>query len=214
MTGSLEEHLTAEQLSLWAGLTSPAKIQGFLDEIAYSAEDTNRSPLQVIQDRKAHCYDGALFAVAALRRLGHAPIVVDILPEPGRDDDHLLAIFKRNGFLGAIAKSNFVGLRYREPIHRNVRELVLSYFEDYFNVLGEKTLRGYAGPVNLSTFDRLAWEWCNEGVDAIVRRLETIRRTSLLTPAMAAELLPVDSRSLGGGLYGSDPDGLFRPPEG
>lgn len=214
MTGSLEEHLTAEQLSLWAGLTSPAKIQGFLDEIAYSAEDTNRSPLQVIQDRKAHCYDGALFAVAALRRLGHAPIVVDILPEPGRDDDHLLAIFKRNGFLGAIAKSNFVGLRYREPIHRNVRELVLSYFEDYFNVLGQKTLRGYAGPLNLSAFDRLAWEWRNEGVDAVVKRLETIRRTSLLTPAMAAELLPVDSRSLGGGLYGSDPDGLFRPPEG
>lgn len=214
MTESLEEYLTAEQLRLWAALTSPARIQGFLDEIAYSAEDTNRSPLQVLQDRKAHCYDGALFAAAALRRLGHPPIVVDILPEPGRDDDHLLAIFKRNGFLGAIAKSNFVGLRYREPIHRYVRELVLSYFEDYFNVLGQKTLRGYAGPLNLSAFDRLAWEWRNEGVDAVVKRLETIRRTSLLTPAMAAELLPVDSRSLGGGLYGSDPDGLFKPPGG
>jgi hypothetical protein len=137
----LEDHLDRQQLDLLSGLTSPERIQALLDSIAYSAEDINRCPLRVLQDRTAHCYDGAFLAAAALRRIGYPPIVVDMMPEPRRDDDHLLAIFRRNGLFGALAKSNFVGLRYREPIYRNLRELVLSYFEDYFNVDGEKTLR-------------------------------------------------------------------------
>jgi hypothetical protein len=134
-----------------------------------------------------------------------------MMPEPGRDDDHLLAVFRRNGLFGALAKSNFVGLRYREAIHHNLRELVLSYFEDYFNVEGEKTLRAYTRSLNLTTFDRLGWEHRDEGVNAITERLWKLRRFALLTPEVAARLSRVDRRSLGGGLYGSDPDGLFRP---
>jgi hypothetical protein len=207
----LEDHLNAQQLELFSGLTSPEKIQAYLDSIAYSADDINRCPLRVLQDRKAHCYDGAFLAAAALRRIGARPIVVDMMPEPERDDDHLLAIFKRNGLFGALAKSNFVGLRYREAIHRTLRELVLSYFEDYFNVEGEKTLRAYTRPLNLATFDRLGWEWRDEGVNDVADHLWALRRFELFPPAVAAELSPVDPRSLAGGLVGSDPEGLFKP---
>jgi hypothetical protein len=211
MVEKLEDYLNRQQLDLLSGLTSPEKIQAFLDSIPYSADDINRCPLRVLQDREAHCYDGAFFAAAALRRIGYPPIVVDMMAEPGRDDDHLLAVFKRNSLFGALAKSNFVGLRYREAIHRNLRELVLSYFEDYFNVEGEKTLRAFTRPLNLRPFDGLGWEWRDEGVNAIAERLWQIRRFSLFAPEVTTTLSPVDPRSLAGGLYGSDPTGLFRP---
>jgi hypothetical protein len=206
----LEDYLDAQQRELLSGLTSPEKIQSFLDSIPYSAEDINRCPLRVLQDHKAHCYDGAFFAMAAMRRIGLPPVVVDMIPEPGRDDDHLLAVFKRGGLLGAVAKSNFVGLRYREAIHRNLRELVLSYFEDYFNVEGEKTLRAYTRPLNLRSFDRLQWEWRDEGIDAIASQLWQIRRVALF-PSETVVLSPVDRRALAAGLVESDPEGLFRP---
>jgi hypothetical protein len=211
MVEKLEGHLSAGQLEVLSGLTSPERIQAYLDSVPYSAENINRCPLRVLQDRKAHCYDGAFFAAAALRRIGHPPVVVDMMPEPERDDDHLLAIFKRAGLFGAVAKSNFVGLRYREPIHRSLRELVLSYFEDYYNVAGEKTLRAYTRPLNLRSFDRMGWEWRDEGVDAIEEQLWQIHRIPLFAPEVAAALSPVDPRSLAAGLYGSDPEGLFRP---
>ena len=116
-------------------LKTPAAIQAFLDETPYSAENRYRCPLSVVRDRKAHCFDGAVFAAAMLRRLGHPPLIVDLLPNE-RDDDHMLALFRVDGLLGAVAKSNFSGLRYREPICRSLRELILSYFEDYFNAAG------------------------------------------------------------------------------
>jgi hypothetical protein len=211
MVRKLEDYLNPQQRELWSGLTSPERIQAYLDSIPYSADEVNRCPLRVLQDRKAHCYDGAFLAAAALRRIGYPPIVVDMMPEPDRDDDHLLAVFKRNGLFGALAKSNFVGLRYREAIHRSLRELVLSYFEDYFNVEGEKTLRGYSSPLNLAAFDGLSWEWRDEGVNAIEERLWKLRRFELFPPEVAEGLSPVDPRSLAGGMYGSDPEGLFKP---
>jgi hypothetical protein len=211
MVEKLEDYLNAQQMEVLCGMASPEKIQAYLDSIPYSAEDINRCPLSVLQDRKAHCYDGAFLAAAALRRIGYPPIVVDMMPEPNRDDDHLLAVFKRNGLFGALAKSNFVGQRYREAIHRTLRELVLSYFEDYFNVEGEKTLRAYTIPLDLRSFDRLGWEYRDEGVDAIADRFWKLRHFALFPPEVAAGLSRVDPRSLGGGLYGSDPEGLYKP---
>ncbi|MCC6187637.1 MAG: hypothetical protein IT318_01275 [Anaerolineales bacterium] len=201
--------LTFAESTLIAGLDTPLKIQEFLDTLLYSAEDRYRAPLTVLRDRSAHCYDGAVFAAALLRRLGHPPLIVDMLPNE-RDDDHLLALFKRDGHWGAVAKSNYSGLRYREPIHRTLRELVLSYFEDYFNPAGEKTLRAYTVPLNLARFDRLEWEARDEALDAIADRLDQIRKITLLTPAMIANLAPVDPRSLAAGLMGANPAGLFK----
>ena len=201
--------LTPTERRLVASLTSPARIQAFLDETPYSAEPVYRCPLSVLRDHKAHCFDGAVFAAAMLRRLGHPPLIVDLLPN-NRDDDHMLALFKIDGHLGAVAKSNFSGLRYREPIFRSLRELVLSYFEDYFNAAGEKTLRAYTVSLNLARFERQDWLVRDETMDAIAAALDTIRKVPLLSPRMVAGLLPVDPLALQAGLLGSNPDGLFK----
>lgn len=211
MAASFEARLNAKQRAAWASLASPARIQAFLDDIPYSAEDANRSPLRVLQERQAHCLDGGLFAAAALRRLGFPPLVVDLLPDPGADDDHVLAIYRRNGCFGAVAKSNFSGLRFREPIYRSLRDLVMSYFEDYFNVRGEKTLRYYTVPLDLAAYDSIDWLTDDAAADAIEKRLPLLRRTTLLTPAMIAELSPVDPRSYQAGMLGVDAAGLYKP---
>jgi hypothetical protein len=196
-------------LHLPSGLDSPAAIQAFLDEMPYSADPFYRCPRRVVLDRKAHCFDGALFAAAALRELGFPPLLVDMFAV--RDDEHILAVFKVDGHWGAVAKSNFVGLRYREPIHRGLRELMLSYFEDFYNAAREKTLRGYTVPLKLQSFDRLRWTTRDEAAEAIAARLDQIRRFPLLTPKMAKRLALMDRRSYEAGMRGCVPEGLYRP---
>jgi hypothetical protein len=211
MSNFFDEHLDAGQKELMLSLTDPAKIQAFLDGVPYSAENVYRCPLEVLQDRKAHCMDGALFAAAALRRLGDPPLVVDMIPEPGTDDDHMLAIFKRHEYFGAVAKSNYVGLRFREAVYRSLRELVMSYFEQYFNLYGQKTLRFYTQPINLARFDHLEWAWKNDGLISIEHYFSEVKRFPVISTEMVAELSNVDQLSLGAGLAGSNPDGLYQP---
>jgi len=214
MVEAFQQALTESERQAMAQLTTPGAIQAFLDELPYSAEPIYRCPLRVLRERIAHCFDGALFAAAALRGLGYPPLILDIVPS-ARDDDHLLALYKRDGHWGAVAKSNFVGLRFREPIYRTLRELVLSYFEQYYNVEREKTMRGYTVPLNLDSLhpasDRLDWMVSDEPMERIVQRLDEIRRVSLLTPQMIADLLLVDERSYQAGLMGVNEAGLHRP---
>ena len=193
-------------------LDSPFKIQAFLDELHYSDEERYRCPRSVLRDRTAHCFDGAVFAAAALRRLGYPPLILNLFPDD-RDDEHLLALYQQRGGWGAVAKSNFVGLRFREPIHRTLRELVLSYFEVYYNVEREKTLRSYTRPLNLKSFDHINWMTDDAAMDVIALRLEDFRKIPLITARMAAALSPVDERSYQAGLAGSNPAGLYRPPK-
>jgi hypothetical protein len=201
---------TARQEAQLASLDTPAKVQQFLDSVPYSDEKIYRCPLRVLQDRKAHCFDGAVFAAAALRRQGYPPLLLD--QRAVRDDDHVLALFRRNGCWGAVAKSNFAGLRFREPIFRSLRELAMSYFEVFFNVAGEKTLRAYSVPLRLESFDRLSWEISSAAMDLIAERLDSIRHYPLLTADMEATLNPVDRRSMEAGLLGVNEAGLYRPP--
>ncbi|MGH2523629.1 MAG: hypothetical protein ACRDH2_14085 [Anaerolineales bacterium] len=206
-----EAQLVSRERRLFAKLTTPAKVQAFLDAIPYSAEERYRCPLTVLRDRQAHCFDGALFDAAALRRLGHPPRIVDLLP--GDDDDHLLAIYKRDGRFGAVAKSNFAGLRFREPVYRSLRELVMSYFEQYYNLKGQKTLRGYTLPLNLKAFDKLNWMLSDENLEVIADRLGEMRQVRVLTPQMVRRLSPMDKLSYQAGMLGTDPKGLYRPTE-
>jgi hypothetical protein len=202
--------LTRAEARLIAKLTTPDRIQRFLDSIEYSEEVRYRCPLTVLRDRKGHCFDGAVFAAAMLRRIGYTPLLVDIIPNEN-DDDHVLAVFKARGHWGAVAKSNFTGLRYREPVYRSVRELVLSYFEDFFNSMGEKTMRAYTRPLNLTSFDRIDWCMRDEALDAIGDKLDEVRKYSVLTPAMISGLSYADERSVKAGLLGARKDGLFKP---
>ena len=205
-----EACLTKIEARRIAGLTSPLKIQAFLDTIEYSEQVRYRCPLTVLRDMKGHCFDGAVFAAAMLRRIGHPPLILDIIPNDN-DDDHILALYKVNGHWGAVAKSNYTGLRFREPIHRSVRELIVSYFEVFFNAIGEKTMRAYTRPLNLKEFDKLHWEINDESLDAIGERLDEIQKIRPLTPAMIRNLSFADERSVKAGLMGAKASGLFKP---
>ena len=204
-----ESALNKKQLKVLSALTSPFKIQEFLNGVPYSSEDVYRCPASVLRDNQAHCVDGALFAAAALRRLGYSPLVVYMIAV--RDDDHLLAVYRRNGYWGAVAKSNCVGLRYREPIHRSLRELVMSYFDDYFNIEGEKSLRGYTAPIDLSQYDHLDWMTSDANLEIVADGLDKPRKFKVLTEDMIAHLAPVDRRSYDAGFLGSDWAGLYDP---
>jgi hypothetical protein len=196
---------TPEELAVLRRLKTPEKIQAFLDdEIRYSHDKANlacRSPRRVLRERLAACADGAFFAAAALRLQGRAPLILDL--EAVRDDDHLLAVYREHDHWGAIAKSNYAGLRYREPVYRTLRELALSYYEHYYNERGEKTLRTFSTrPVNLRRFDRSQWMTTEEDLWEICEYLCDIAHTPLLTPPLLAKRRQMDARLYAAGLVG------------
>ena len=189
---------------IFGTLSSPVKIQQFLDdEIRYNLEpegDTCYSPRTVLRKRVAHCMEGAMLAAAALRMLGYPPLLVDL--EAERDTDHVLAVYRSNGYWGAVAKSDYSGLRSREPVYRNIRELVMSYFEHYFNPAGEKTLRAYSRPVNLRQFDRRGWMTSEEDVWAVPNYLCEIKHTPVVPKATLRKVAPMDKRLFAAGRLG------------
>jgi hypothetical protein len=148
-----------------------------------------------------------------LRRLGFPPLILDLQPDPGQDDDHVLALFKIDGCWGTVAQSNYTGLRFREAIHRTLRELVLSYFEDFYNPFARKTLRYYTMPVNLCRFDRLDWMWSAAGVDTIEKYLKQAPIIHLLTPGQVKRLAKVEKQSFEAGRLGINKKGVFYPSE-
>ena len=192
---------TAREAALLRRLTPEWRIQKVLDDTTYDgAGAACRSPRRVLRERTAQCLDGALCAAAALRLQGHPPLIMDL--EADRDDDHVVAIFRRNGHWGAIARSNYSGLRFREPVFRTLRELALSYFEHYFNLRRQKSLRRYSVPVDLSRFDDRQWMTSDADQWEIGAHLVHVRHFALLTPAMQRDLGPVDRRLFDAGKLG------------
>ena len=198
---------TRGERALLPRLSTPARIQEFLDGLEYRAEERAACPRNVLVERRAHCYDGAILAAAALAEAGHPPLLLDLWAV--RDDDHVLAVYQVDGCYGAVAKSNFAGLRFREPIYRTLRELALSYFELYFNLEREKTLRAFSGLMDLRRYDRLGWRFHDEPLVEISDRLDALRHTPLLTPAQLRRLTPVDQRSLESGMVGTLAEGVY-----
>jgi hypothetical protein len=146
--------LTDQELKVFKKLTTPHKIQDYLDSLAINYEksgETYMSPRRVLRERKAHCLEGALLAALALWINGEEPLLLD-LKAPG-DEDHVVALYKRNGHWGAISKTNHATVRYRDPVYKTVRELAASYFHEYFvNETGKRTLRSYSRPLNMKKF--------------------------------------------------------------
>lgn len=194
----------ADERAIYRSLTTPEKIQRFLDEeIAYNKSDVDTcySPRLVLRHRTGHCMEGALFAAAALRKLGYPPLVVDL--EAERDDDHVIVVYKRFGCWGSMAKSNYSGIRSREPVYQSIRELAMSYFEHYFNPKGEKTLRAYSRPVNLARFDYLDWMNTEEEVWAVPEHLVTIPHVPLVSRETLRIVNRMDRRLYEAGKLGS-----------
>jgi len=183
-------------------LRTPVGIQRALEAMPYHVGATAWSPRRVLREETAHCLEGAVFAAVALRALGFPPLLLDL--EAVQDTDHVIAVYRQRGHWGAIGKSNFSGLRYREPVYRSVRELVVSYFENYVNLRGERTLRAYSRPINLARFDRTHPGWMTSADDLwwIPERLVRVPHTRLLPEAVIRSLTRVDRRSLTAGLVG------------
>jgi hypothetical protein len=184
------------ELKVFSRLTTPERIQRFLDDdLRYNMEpggDTCYSPRLTLKHGAAHCMEGAMVAATALRLLGHPPLIVDL--EAVRDSDHVLAVYRVRGLWGALAKSDYAGLRSREPVYRTLRELVMSYFEHYYNPAGEKTLRTYSRPVNLTRFDPVGWMTAERDVWEIPNHLCDIPHTPIMPPRLARSLARMDRR--------------------
>jgi hypothetical protein len=193
--------LTPRESHFLRSLTPPARLQRYLDDLGYDVAGSGcRSPRRVLEERVVQCLDGAIFAAAALREQGHRPLLLDF--EAIMDVDHVVALYRIDGCWGSLARSNYSGLRFREPIFRSVRELALSYFESYFNLRRQKTLRRYSAPFDLSRFDGRGWETSEEDLWWIAEHLVTARHYPIVTPKQASRLATVDRRMFAAGLVG------------
>lgn len=192
--------LTTENFRLLRSLKTPAKIQKFLDALPYQYANTAWSPQRALRERKGHCLEGALIAAAALRVNGYPPLLVDL--EAVRDDDHVLAVYREHGLWGSIAKSNFAGLRFRAPVFRTIRELAISYVDHYYNLRGERTLRAYSRPVNLTRLDKQHWMTSEEDVWCVPELLIAAPHYPLFPDKVARNLPRMDRRAFEAGMHG------------
>lgn len=200
---------TKDEISFLKKLSDPDRIQGFLDSIDYNPAYECRSPRWVIKKRIAHCFEGALFAAAALEFIGYNPLIVDM--KSFNDDDHVIAVFQDHEHWGAVAKSNFTSLRFREPVYRSLRELIMSYFDFYFNLNGDKSLRSYSRPLDLTIYDKRKWATTDEDLEYIGDKLEAMYHYPVIDDRMIKNLKRASDIMLKAGMLGSNEEGLFKP---
>lgn len=187
---------TKEELSLFKKLKTPEKVQDFLDTIPLNFEpegDTCFSPRRVIREQRAHCIEGAMFGAAAFLVNGGEPLLFDLRSEP-HDHDHVVALFRWRDRWGAVSKTNHAVLRYREPVYKNLRELALSYFHEYVDKKGRKTLREYsAKPFDLRRYKKNEWMTSEEDVWEIPSDLDDARHLPILLPGQSRKLRKADA---------------------
>jgi hypothetical protein len=191
---------TGKELRKLRSLKNPYGIQRLLEAMPYHLADTGWSPRVVLRENTAHCFEGAMLAAAALRVNGYPALIIDL--EAEKDTDHVIAIFRERGHWGALAKSNYTGCRYREPVYRSLRELALSYFEVYFNLRRERSLRTFSRPVNMARFDPLEWMTTEKPLWFVAEYLFDIKHYKLLRPGMSKRLHRLDDRSFRAGCLG------------
>ena len=175
-------------------LNTPVKIQEFLNNLKINFEengDTCMSPKMVLKHGKCHCIEGAILAALALKINNEKPLIVD-MEANNKDDDHVIAVFKKHGKWGSISKTNHAVLRYREPVYNSIRELVMSFFHEYFNDNGIKTLRSFSIPVNLSRFDKFGWASAEKDIWYIPEYLTEIKHFPILERKQIMNLRKAD----------------------
>ncbi|OGC88863.1 hypothetical protein A2419_02435 [Candidatus Adlerbacteria bacterium RIFOXYC1_FULL_48_26] len=158
-TKNLKGLLTKQEHKVFSRLHTPQKIQDYLDALPINFEpegDTLFSPRQVLQHKRAHCMEGALFAAAALAYHGHRPLLLD-LQTLAHDDDHVVTLFQEKGSWGAISKTNHAILRWRDAVYKTPRELAMSFFHEYYLDDGVKTLKAFSKPFDLRRYKPEQW---------------------------------------------------------
>lgn len=188
---------TTDEIRLFSKLNSPSKIQDYLNSVEFNFEDgggTCMSPRMVLKTNKAHCMEGAMFASAVLEFHGGKPLILDLrATERPYDFDHVVAVFKKDGCFGSISKTNHAVLRYREPVYKNIRELAMSFFHEYFlNSSGQKTLREYSDLLDLNRFNKITWRTSKENVFEIPEVLDEIKHYKILSDKQIKNLRLAD----------------------
>lgn len=171
---------TKKELALLKRLNTPAKVQDYLNTLKFNFEkqgETCKSPVRVVRTKSAHCLEGAILGAYILSQHGFEPLVLH-LQTTTDDYDHVIAPFKIKGYWGALSKTNHGVLRYREPIYRDIRELVMSYFHEYFLPNGKKTLRRYSVPLSLKKFKN--YETSEEDLWVIDKALDKVKHHNIL----------------------------------
>jgi hypothetical protein len=191
-----ESRLPKDLRKTFNQLDTPFTIQNYLEGMPYKGEERDRSPLNVMLDGQCHCLDGGFLASLCLWRIGFKPLLIDLVPDPGMDDDHVLALYQIEGSWGAIAKSNYVNLGFREPVYKSLRELAMSYFEHFVSIHQTKTLIGYTRPIDASRYTHLNWAWDETGANILYHKHFYGRKTiPLITESMKVRLSPVTDRT-------------------
>ncbi len=181
------------EFDVFKKLDTPAKVQDFLETFPINFEahgSTCHSPLYVLRHKKAQCLEGALLAAAIFWYHGERPLLLD-LETTDDDDDHVVALFKQDGCWGAVSKTNHAVLRYRDPVFKTIRELVLSYFSEYFLDDGRKTLRRYSEPFDMLQFED-AWLTSRRHMWNIEDEIIKSPHKKILTPRQIRRLRPAD----------------------
>ena len=184
-----ESHLPKNLRRKFNQLNTPFAIQEYLDSLTYKGEERDRSPLSAMLDNQSHCLDGGFLAALCLWRIGFKPLLIDIVPDPGVDDDHVLALYQIEGRWGALAKTNYINLGFREPVYKNLRELVMTYFEHYVSIRQQKVLTGYTRPIDASHYTYLNWAWDEAGANILYHKHFYGRKAiPLITKSMGMRL--------------------------
>jgi hypothetical protein len=183
---------TPTEKALLKKLNTPAKVQDFLNGLKFNFEEdgkgTIKSPIRVLREKNAHCMEGALLGAYILSLHGYKPLILHLQVEKG-DFDHVIALFQQNGLWGALSKTNHGVLRYREAVYKNVRELVMSYFHEYFlNSNGKKTLRKYSVPLNLNKFGK-DWMTREDDLWEIDDELDRIKHFDIFEKSKSKKVL-------------------------
>lgn len=185
--------LTRAEYAMLRRLRTPEKIQQFLYRLKQNFEpdgETCHSVRVVLRKRRAHCIEGAVVAACALWVHGEPPLLFDL--QAVRDFDHVVAVFRRNGRWGAISKTNGIGLRWRDPVYRSLRELAMSYLHEYYNKRDRKTLRTFSRPFDLRRMKPEQWVTADDGAWGLIDALEATRHYKLMTRAQTRSLVRRD----------------------
>ncbi len=182
--------LTKHEMAVLRNLSTPGKIQDYLDALQMNMEeggDTCHSPRWVLRENRAHCIEGAFLAALALYVHGEKPLLLDLKTKK-TDQEHVVTLFRKNGYWGALSKTNHAVLRYRDPVYRTVRELALSYFHEYFLLKnGDKTLLSYSRPFSLESYDH-EWMTSEENLFGLAADLDDSPHFDIV-PSMNRRLL-------------------------
>lgn len=185
---------TDKEVKFLKSLNTPSKVQDYLNSIPFNFEkngvDTIKSPLRSLREKSIHCFEGALLGAYILSLNGHKPTLLHL--KTTKDDlDHVITPFKQDGLWGALSKTNHNVLRFREPVYKNVRELVMSYFHEYFLNDGSKTLRSHSDPLDLNKIKK-GWEVSPTDLWSIDKALDRQKHHSIVPKSLIKSLRKAD----------------------